>query len=681
MIPKAEILAPAGSMECVSAAVRSGADAVYLGVGSFNARRNAENFTFEELGEVVKYCHERGVKVHLALNTLVSDDELEEALLTAKKAVMCGVDALIVQDMGLASSIGKMMPEAVLHASTQTSVQTKYGVNFLKKSGFSRAVIPRELSEKEILTILENCDMEIEMFVHGALCMCVSGQCYLSSMIGGRSGNRGLCAQPCRLPFSTDSKEKYFLSLKDNSLIDYIPKMAEAGVASFKIEGRMKRPEYVAGAVKACRNAIDGREDAALRKNLRDVFSRSGFTDGYFTAKTGKDMFGIRQKSDSENAQSSIKELKKLYEKETPVRAVSFFVTLKKGELPLVKVSCDGFKATVSGDSIVETAQNKPLLESDVKKQFQKLGSTAFYLDGFSCEADKDAFVSAAALNSLRRKAIDAISEKICQMQGITINGSIPEKPKKHFPTGQKTYFVFRDEGQIPDSLDDSEVFLPIFSDDSAFEKRRNAGAVMPAGEMHNSDRIRERMSELEELGVKKVICPTIDALSIASEFGFRIIMGFNSNIYNTQSLEFFKNSGADECVVSVELTKNRINSLGGEMIRGIIAYGKIPLMLTRNCPVRNAKSCAECKGKSCLVDRKGEKFEVVCTNGFSEILNPYTIYLFDKLDEFCGVDFFMLYFTTESRSEVEEILDGYRAKNPPDGKKFTRGLYYRKTE
>lgn len=678
---KAEILAPAGSMQCVEAGVRSGADAVYLGVGSFNARRNAENLTFEELEKAVRYCHERGVKVHLTLNTLVSDDEIKEAVMTAKRAIKCGVDALIVQDMGLARAIKMVIPKAVLHASTQTSVQTEYGIEFLQKNDFTRVVLPRELSKEEILNLLKKSSIELEMFVHGALCMSVSGQCYMSAMIGQRSGNRGLCAQPCRLPFSTDGSEKYYLSLKDNSLIDYIPEMAKAGISSFKIEGRMKRPEYVAGAVKACRNALEGKQDKSLRNNLKDVFSRSGFTDGYYNSNLGKEMFGVRTKADSENASQAIKQLRKLFEKENAKFEISFFVKIKENDFPKVTAKSMGYKAVIVSDILSQTANNKPINEKDVKAQFQKLGATPFYLGDFLCEIEGMPFVSSSALNSMRRQAVEEILKQFSDEREVFFNENAFTEYPSHKSDKQKTYYVFLNENQVPESLKDKEIFFPVFSDDTAFKKYNNSGAVMPAGEMHNADKILKRMKQLEEIGVRKVICPTIDALSIASKFSFEIIMGFNSNIYNTQCLEFFKNNGADECVVSVELSKNKINSLGGDTPRGVIAYGKIPLMLTRNCPIKNAKTCGECKCSSGLIDRKGERFEVICENSFSRILNPYPIYIFDKKDDFYNVDFFMLYFTTESRQEIEDIINDYELGAPAGNKKFTRGLYYRKTE
>lgn len=250
---KPEILAPAGSFDSLTAAVRCGADAVYLGGRELNARRNAANFSDEELAQAVEYCHARGVKVYITLNTLVRDDEMETAMNAVRCACDVKADALILQDVGLTSLIRKAAPDMPLHASTQTSVQTLDGIKMLADMGFCRAVLPRELSKKEIEKIAAQSPIELEMFVHGALCMCLSGQCQLSAVLGSRSGNRGLCAQPCRLPFAADGGTGHDLSLKDMSLIEYLPELAQMGVLSFKIEGRMKRPEYVAAAVTACK--------------------------------------------------------------------------------------------------------------------------------------------------------------------------------------------------------------------------------------------------------------------------------------------------------------------------------------------------------------------------------------------------------------------------------------------
>ena len=313
-----EILAPAGSVESLTAAVRCGANAVYLGTKNFNARRNADNFDGSALKSAVEYCHQRNVKVYLTANTLVADDEMSSAYNTIKTALEYGVDAFIVQDLGVAKMIRQCFPSARLHASTQCSVNTPDGVNALKELGFKRIVVPREMSLDEIKEIREKTDVELEMFVHGALCMCVSGQCYMSAMLGGRSGNRGLCAQPCRLSFSADNSGSFDLSLKDLSLIDKIKEIESAGIISLKIEGRMKRPEYVAAAVTACKNAVCGNYSARDEKILKSVFSRSGFTDGYFTGKR-QDMFGTRQKEDVVSAKDVLKELSHLYDNENPL--------------------------------------------------------------------------------------------------------------------------------------------------------------------------------------------------------------------------------------------------------------------------------------------------------------------------------------------------------------------------
>lgn len=674
-----EILAPAGSLDAVKAAVRSGADAVYLGAGDFNARRNAKNFSLEELRWAVDYCHQNAVNVHLTLNTLVSDDEIEDAVRTATEAAKCGVDAIIIQDVGLFSIIKDVITSMPLHASTQISVQTKYGIDFLKRNGFTRAVLPREISKSEILSLLETSGIELEVFVHGALCMCVSGQCYMSAVIGKRSGNRGLCAQPCRLPFSCTNKMSYDLSLKDNSIIGNIKELNDAGMTSFKIEGRMKRPEYVAAAVKACRNALDGKNDEHLKENLKNVFSRSGFTDGYYLSKIGKEMFGTRQKSDVENSMKVLGELKKIYEKEFPKFEVEFDITIRKNKKVLLIAKCEGFKTEVFSDDNAQEAKSKPLSKDDVKKQLQKLGATQFRAGKIICEIDENAYVPISLLNEMRRNAIQKLVEKISEKETHVIKDFKPEKLEEHVAKGQKSYYVFSSSKQVPETLKNEEIFLPLFTDENDFLNYQSAGVVMPRGIMHNADIVYEKMKKLFSIGVKKALCPTIDTFQMAKELGFYTIMGFTSNIYNSKSLEFFKKNGADECTVSIEISKNKINALMSDITRGVVIYGKIPLMLTRCCPIKNQKTCSQCKGKSVLKDRRGFEFEVVCSNSFSEVLNSCPLYLFDKLEDFKNSDFFMLYFTTESREEVQEIIKKYELSSPPGDIKFTRGLYYRK--
>ena len=359
---KTEILAPAGSFEALKAAVLSGADAVYFGTGNFNARRNADNFDGEGLKKAIDYCHLHNVKCHITLNTLVKDDELDEVISTIKRTCSLGADALILQDLAVAKLVREICPEAQMHASTQLSTGTPEGLKLLKELGFSRAVLPRELSLEQVKKIAENSPLELEAFVHGALCMCVSGQCLLSAMLGSRSGNRGLCAQPCRLPFAAENGTGTDLSLKDLSLIEEINELSSVGVCSFKIEGRMKRPEYVAAAVTACRESLENIYTAERKDELKSLFSRSGFTKGYYENKLGRDMFGTRQKENVTSATAELlKKYERLYEKEKPVHQVDFEFTARLGEKPLLKASAAGFEALCEGDFICEKAINKEL--------------------------------------------------------------------------------------------------------------------------------------------------------------------------------------------------------------------------------------------------------------------------------------------------------------------------------
>ena len=364
-----EILAPAGNMNALIAAVRSGADAVYLGLKDFSARRNADNFTKEEFIEAAKYCHVRGVKVYVALNTMIKENELSSAVNSAAFAYKNGADAFIVSDLGLISVLHKTLPQAVLHASTQMTVHSPAAISTLKKYGIKRVVLAREMSKekiKEFCFAAKDCNIEVEVFVHGALCMCVSGQCLLSSVLGGRSGNRGLCAGPCRLEFSAKGTGRYDLSLKDLSLISYLEELKEMGVASAKIEGRMKRPEYVAAAVAACKTALSGKAEGKENSALKAVFSRSGFTDGYYTGNLGADMFGIRTKEDVLSSAESFSYIHSLYRNERQSVPVKITANVKSGKNISVTISDYTDTVTVSG-AVIEPAKTKNTTAEDVK--------------------------------------------------------------------------------------------------------------------------------------------------------------------------------------------------------------------------------------------------------------------------------------------------------------------------
>ena len=404
-----EILAPCGGAESLTAAVNSGANAVYLGETAFSARRNAENFTPEQLKEAVRLCHLSGVKVHVALNTLVFDTELDKLEKTVEMIADCGVDAVIVQDFGVAKTI-KKIADIPLHASTQMTVTSVSGAEMAKEAGFSRVVLAREMSLKEIERVVKSVDIETEIFVHGAICVCLSGQCYMSAMLGGRSGNRGLCAQPCRLNFTCDKRENV-LSLKDLSLIPHLKEIEKIGVASVKIEGRMKRPEYVAAAVTACRKALAG--ETPDMENLRAVFSRSGFTDSYYNG-TFEKMQGVRTKEDVTAAPKAINELKQLYKDVYKRYSVDISAEIHDGQPSECTAECSGVSVTVTG-GVPQQAINKPSTAEDIAARLSKLGGTVFEPGKVSCNIDSGLILSASAVNSLRRDVIDKLSEKIIE--------------------------------------------------------------------------------------------------------------------------------------------------------------------------------------------------------------------------------------------------------------------------
>ncbi len=659
---KLEVLAPCGSREALTAAVRCGADAVYLGTGDFNARRNADNFSIDDLKELVPYCHERGVKVYLTVNTLLSDSELPRALETAAAALQCGTDGFIVQDLGLAKSLRECFPQARLHASTQCSVNTPDGFRALEERGFCRAVLPREMSLKEIEVIRRATDMELEIFVHGALCMCVSGQCYLSAMLGGRSGNRGLCAQPCRLSFSADHSGSYDLSLKDLSLISHLKEIEDAGVISLKIEGRMKRPEYVAAAVTACRKALDGTYAQQDETVLKNVFSRSGFTDGYFTGKR-QNMFGTRQKEDVIAADGVLKELARLYEKEPQRIPLSMQLLCKRGQPLSLTVRTADKAVTVSGAKPLEAITGQ-MTEALLSARLAKLGGTPYYADNITVTLDEGLLVPASMLNALRREAVEALGKE--PEKEYIMNKYTPVPPRYQSGT---PYFTarFLSAAQIPQQHPFRRIFLPVWADDADFTAT-GAGAEIPRGLFGAEERLKTRLKELKALGVQNVLCGNLGACRTAEVLGFTVFGDFGLNVFNSESAR-----SVPSPLLSIELTLAQANRINAEDT-GIVAYGKLPLMLARNCPVKNRIGCAACGKQGTLTDRKGYRFPVKCSPyPCVEILNPVPLVLSDRIDEI-HTDFIHFYFTDESRDEVAQIVNLYKNHTKPSGQ-YTRGL------
>ena len=663
---KPEILAPAGSMESLIAAVRCGANAVYLGTKGINARRGATNFTFEELKQAVEYCHARDVKIYLALNILISDSERELAYKTVEAGLSLGVDAFIIQDLGLAKIIHSHFPTARMHASTQCSVNSPEGFKALEKMGFVRAVLPREMSLDEIREIRQATDMELEMFVHGALCMCVSGQCYLSAMLGGRSGNRGLCAQPCRLGFSADASRSCDLSLKDLSLIGNINEIAQAGVVSLKIEGRMKRPEYVAAAVSSCKKAIDGEYSASDENTLKSVFSRTGFTDGYFTGER-KDMFGTRQKEDVVAAKDVLKELSHLYDNENPLVPIDIEFICKANRKAELTARALGKEATVVG-TVPETAINKPMTEESVETRLAKFGNTQFYLKNIKIDLDDGLILPASVINSMRREAVEMLDK--VEIKPFT---QMPYKAEKYKEKDCTPYYTarFLNPDSIPDKHPFKRIFIPIWSSDEDFVDNR-AGVEIPRGLFGMEEKLTKRLEHLKKIGVRKALCSNLGAYSLAQKMGFEVYGDFGLNIFNSESAQLFNSP-----ILSFEATLEQTNRIGAKDT-GIIGYGYLPLMLTRNCPIKNHLGCSRCTGK--LTDRKGFEFKVKCSPyPCVEVLNPVPVYMGDRQNEI-KTDFIHFYFTDESKNQVEQIINLFKTGGQFDGK-YTRGLTYRGVE
>ncbi len=662
-----EILAPAGGMESLIAGVRSGANGVYLGVKAFNARRNAGNFDYDELKTAVDYCHKRGVKAYLTLNILISDNEWELAYDTVKKSLEAGVDAFIIQDIGIAKMIREHFPQARLHGSTQMSIMTPAGAKAAEEMGFSRIVLPREMSLDEIKEIRQSTNLELEMFVHGALCMCVSGQCYLSSVIGSRSGNRGLCAQPCRLPFTAKGdKNECALSLKDLSLIEHLSELD--GIVSLKIEGRMKRPEYVSAAVTAVKNAIDGSYSNNDSHRLKSVFSRSGFTDGYFTAKLGADMFGTRQKEDVVSARDVLKDISHNYDNENPLLPMDIKFTCLDDKPCQLTASAMGKIVTIIGD-IPETAIHKPMTEDALLSRLSKLGGTQFYANHIEIILDDGLILPVSKINELRRKAVEEIEKQ----DEIVIEAKPLAKP---VPADKNEVLYanasFKSAEQIPDRHPFKTVFIPLDSSLEDFIDNR-AGVVLPRGLFGIEDEIKKQLTKLKKAGVTKALCGNIGSYTLAKEMGFEVFGDFGLNIYNSESAKLINHP-----LLSFELTLEQANKINAENT-GIIVYGKMPLMLTRNCPIKNSIGCYECARQGKLTDRKGYEFEVLCSKyPCVEMLNTHPIYMLDRLRE-VKTDFVHFYFSTETADEVSHIIELYKKGGKPDFK-YTRGLYQRGT-
>jgi putative protease len=690
-----EVLSPAGSPEAVIAAVCGGADAIYLGYGDFNARRNAKNFTRQELEESISYCHLRDCKVYLTLNTLVTDRELPAAVQLAGDAASLGVDAVLVQDLGLLRALRRQIPELSLHASTQMTLHSLDGVKQAADLGLTRVVLSRELSRDAIEEICAHSPIEIEVFVHGALCMCYSGQCFFSSVIGGRSGNRGLCAQPCRLPYGWNGKaDKYPLSLRDMSLAHHLSKLQEMGVACIKIEGRMKRPEYVYIITSIYSAALrEGRAPTAEElSQLEAAFSRQGFTDGYFQDRTGKDMFGIRQEGEEPRALFSA--AKAAYGKEAPRVPFTLSAEIQPNR-PAMVVARDfaGHSASVNG-SIPEPARTKPLTSQAVSDQLTKTGGTFYSCTDASVSLGEGLSMPVSALNQLRREVLETLTLQR-QQASKKIAGSpayLPaERLQNHREAPVTTVSLSRLEQLTPELLacKPALIYLPAAPAAASpdlvkqiLDQGIGVGAMLPRIVWDRElPALKKELTILRQLGVTDALIGNLGLIAPAAELGFVLRGDYGLEIFNSESLLALKELGLRSATASFECKLAQIRDLSKSIDTELLVYGRFPLMITENCIIKNKTGRCSCEELSQLTDRRGARFPVCPAPGCrNEILNSQPLYLADKQADYRSIGLWgtRLAFTVESPKQCIQMMVRYLEQSTDSPKELTRGLYYR---
>ena len=687
-----ELLSPAGSPESLRAAVQSGAGAVYLGWGDFNARRSAKNFSDEEFADALRYCHERGVRVFLTLNTLLTDRELPRALETATAACRMGVDSVLVQDWGLFDLLRQALPDLPLHASTQMSLFTSGGCREMAADGCERVVIARECSAADTAEICKNCPAEVEVFVHGALCMCYSGQCEMSALIGGRSGNRGRCAQPCRLPYGVNepAKKNYPLSLKDSCLADRLGEMAEMGVACLKLEGRMKRPEYVAVITRIyARLLAEGRRPTAAEKaELEQAFSRSGFTDWYWQGRHGAGMFGTRPEN-APDPKELFAQAKAAYEKgdqrTVPVR---FACTVRAGApCTLTAETEDGRAVTVTGP-VPEAARSRAVTAEELCQRLRKTGGTAYRCKAVTAEVDEGLSLPASAVNALRRDALAALTD------ARTAPPQRRELPVPPPPAGDRAAAAPRFTVSVTTAtqltpqllaLGPARVYVPLELL-AAFTALPEADtewcAILPrVWRDRDEAELRRWLDHAKALGVTAVLAGNIGHLSLVRDTGLAVYGDYGLNVFNGRALDYLRKKGLSSACLSFELRFAQLRDLPKCLPAEAIVYGRLPLMITENCLIENAGAC-RCDRPNFLTDRTGAAFPLLPAYGHrTEIQNSRVLWLADRPEyRRLGLSFARLRFTTETPEECLRVFRDYQAGAAASGE-FTRGLYERGVE
>ena len=691
-----ELLSPAGGLDSLIAAVQTGADAVYMGFGAFNARRSAKNFTDEEFASAVAYCHLRGVRVFLTLNTLLTDRELEQAAESLRKASDMGVDAVLVQDWGLLTLAREIVPDVPLHASTQMSLFTLGGANEAAALGLERVVLARELARDEIREICAGCPAEIEVFAHGALCMCYSGQCEMSAVVGERSGNRGACAQPCRLPYGVNGpcRGGHPLSLKDANLSAYLTEMEAMGVACLKLEGRMKRPEYVAVVTGIYRRLLDEkrRPTAEESRQLEQAFSRSGFTDSYWLGKKGPQMFGTRPENAPEPKELFAK-AREMYEngRENRKIPINLRLTVRRGEPVGLSGACavrGGAAFAMGTGAVPEEARNRAVTAEELRQRLSKTGGTVFTADRIEIELDEGLTIPASAVNGLRRELLEELAER---RKDIPTRRKLPALPLPDAPEGGQamrfTCSVQKAE-QVTAALlaeKPAAVYVPV-------EELERLDPELDWGETELCAVLPRIFRTADETPLRQLLeqHPEASAVAIGNLGHLSIVRGLNRtlrgdfglNIFNSRALLFWQGQGLASATVSFELRWQQVRDLRKYLPCEGIIYGRLPLMVTENCVTRCSVGCTHGAG-SVLTDRTGARFPVLCGYGCRcEIQNSKTLFLADKPEmRRCGLTYGRLRFTTETPEQCVQVLQRYQNGGSWAPEDLTRGLFYRGVE
>ena len=691
-----EILSPAGSFEGVRAAVKNGADAVYLGLGGFNARQGAKNLTPEELSAAVSYCHVRGAKVYVTLNTLVTDREMPSAAETARIISESGADAVLVQDIGVAMMVREVAPDLEMHASTQMTVHNVAGARAAAGLGFKRVVAAREMNREQLRRLCAASPIDVEVFLHGALCFCYSGQCYFSAVIGGRSGNRGMCAQPCRLAYGFGERgDEYPLSLKDLSLAVHLSELEQIGVKCLKIEGRMKRPEYSAIVTGIYSRAVKERREPTAEeiKTLERVFSRDGFTDGYYTGNVSKEMLGTRGEANANDTQKLFASARAEYmsERENPRVGVTFATQILAGKPAALAVSDSAGNRTAVYGEVPQSAQNRELLAAEVTTQLYKTGGTPYFAENAKAQVESGLSLPVSEINALRRRALDELTT-LRARPPLRSGGEYTPPPQVRGKTElpRITVQAMKIE-QISAKLLEigpTRVYLPLSEIVKNLERTAEIAKSVPVAAVlpricgdHQWKKLSESLDAAKDIGIRDAVIGNLGMIFPAAERGFRLRGDYGLNIFNSAGVAELAAADFVSATLSFELTFAQIRDIGKPISCEILAYGRLPLMITEQCVVKNKYGKCVCDNSITLVDRKNAAFPVMREFGHRNvILNSQKLFLADKSDDFAklGLSAIRLMFTTENPREAEFVLNRYKNGGAYEPNAYTRGLYYR---